>query len=613
MKKRAIGIEFFEKNLPPPSDSFVKETMTRLNLMALEEEKPMKRKGFTTVLVMGLILILLCGVALAVTLSRSEKSDATMRAREALMEKYGISTDTMGMLYASATQQQDGKTIITFEGVKYNGEAIGVYTATIDGDKTDVTWSHDNVDEKLWKNSDDLTSPAWGAGQLERALEIDRAYFAKEAERTKETNMQEWTVQEWAEQDAPLAEADKLGLNVWFYRVAPGPDDIQEDEALKMARDTIIKTYGVDEKYLDDYKLSMQLMNYAYRDEKMYQVNYYIEDEKTHTLEHAFNVNIYTPSGKIEYCGWNVPAQERTLPEGSLKAYKQAIEEYMERGAFDVLTAAEKAALDARIRETGYETLLDGRTYVAPEAGELSDADALSKAEAVLFDAFGFPKDALILFTPSVSMQDTAKGRAWVIDFNTESQHVQWSLGEDTLGFYRVALDAKTGEKIEAIWSLEDQKSKETYTETTWGQAPVFDAKLLSYVMELYNDLLPLYEKNWDATQMWSDEDYAAHDQRYRDAGFDPRVYSQAMPDESAIAKEKAVELARAALKEEFKVEDARLDSMMLYAMYSVGDSDQPSWRITFMSYGGQEHYSVSVDAGTGMILYTDYAAAGNG
>lgn len=573
----------------------------------------MKRKGFTTILVMALIIVILAATALAVGLSRSPRHSAAVIAREAIMEKYGITLDTIGLLYSSVNGDDQAATV-TFSPIKYNNEAIGTYTVTVkDGKAAGVTWSNDDVDPALYA-SGTLDAPAWGQKQLEKVQEIDRAYYTSQAG-TDWLETQRWTLEQWAEHDKILAEADALGLNVWMRRIAPGADDIQEADALQMAKDAILKKYGATEDELAKLTVIRSFIKYDEKDEPEYRFGFgVVLSEDPGTVRTHYMVEIASPSGKVLACMSYVPPEERTLPEGSLAPYEKAVEEYIKQGAFDLLSPAEKAALAARIVEAklpGYRTY---ELYAAPEAGDLPEAEILTLADKAMADTFGVTDEGLTLFESRLSLLRNDEERVWLVTYTPNEKPKRYWL-EEKLGSYTVSLAANTGEVLDTNWASPGQNAGKTYTQSTWGEAKAYDAGMLPWIVSLLDAVEP-YRVEIDRAVLVDDaslELYAAHDQLFRDNGFSALQFSYGVPGEGDLTEEAAAEIARQVLREEYQLTDAVIESCILRTMYYVYDTD-PMWEFQlFFTDGRQDYYIVRMDAKTGVILYTDYAATGNG
>jgi|GEM_PF-2545841 len=149
-----------------------REDAQRVLSAAKGEKRPMKKKlSVSFALIISLVLIT-TAVAFAIGIKKSQQYTAVSAARDALMSRYGL-TQEMIPFFDTQSEEADGVTTVTFtaSGSSFsNPDAIGQYTAVIDAQgNTTVSWSHDDADPASWEHAD-LTSPVWGAPQLEQAL-----------------------------------------------------------------------------------------------------------------------------------------------------------------------------------------------------------------------------------------------------------------------------------------------------------------------------------------------------------------------------------------------------------------------------------------------------------
>ena len=130
---------------------------------------PMPRK-LSLALVLAILSLLVATAALAVALiNYSPRVSAENLARQTLMDKYGLTRETLGLFRVSA-EERDGETVVTFLDIPSGRTDVnpltGVYTVTVRRGRATATWSHDDADRALWM-SGDLASPVWGQPQLE--------------------------------------------------------------------------------------------------------------------------------------------------------------------------------------------------------------------------------------------------------------------------------------------------------------------------------------------------------------------------------------------------------------------------------------------------------------
>lgn len=161
------------------------EQHTRRVLRALDEKgvRPMKKK-FSIALVMMLILSLLTVGALAVAaLNWSPQASAVNQARQALMDEYALTQETIALFHDACGNTEDGWEVVFRSGGVHESLA-GEYTVTITDGAVDASWSYDYLDKALWENGS-LDAPVWGQPQLYRYLHDD-------TEEAREINIARW-------------------------------------------------------------------------------------------------------------------------------------------------------------------------------------------------------------------------------------------------------------------------------------------------------------------------------------------------------------------------------------------------------------------------------------
>lgn len=567
--------------------------------------EPVMKRKISTTLVAAILALLIAATALAVTLSRSTYNEAATGAQEALMETYGLTHETIGLFDKKVTQK-DGVWTVKFRPVKYNQEAIGTYTVTVrEGEGPVPAWSHDGETDQI---GDDLTSPVWGAKQLDMALSIERDFARKEGPG-------------WVENPTPEeAEARDAAREAWellgIVEVAPREGDVQEDEALALAREAIIAKYGVSEALLAEYAPRIKFEYHPWEEERNYYISF--QKEQPSGLWASFSLWLASPSGKVTYCSWSIDEADRILPEGDLADYPKAVEEYVKVGAFALLDAAGKAEAGARITAAGFGDLIDGLDYIAPEAGDLSEADARTAVEAAMLARYGVEPRMLVLFEDTFALVRDGGTRCWLMTYEPERQ-VYW--GQDfpeKLGIYQVWINATDGSTHRTKWTYDDLALTKDYTASTWAQAPIWGREVLPWVMDFHEAQVAIEDKYKDTLNTHrSLEDAAARDQLYRDAGFVPAggYYRNGLPGEGDISEAEAIAIARSVMTQDYGVSEAVLDTVLVETSFYVDDPKQNQWEVIFFGFddGGLGQYNILVAADTGAILDATYVATGNG
>lgn len=294
-------------------------------------------------------------------------------------------------------------------------------------------------------------------------------------------------------------------------------------------------------------------------------------------------------------------------------------------------------------------------TSAPPRQGKLTEAQALDIAAAAMKKIFGFTEETLTLFEgfaglgenerkalvdtgmtreEQFSLFDEAKaffaaykgpegqqGDVWVVvyhpGFNPRvilPMH-EWEGEGDTMGDYVLTISDETGAVLHAAWSLADEQNEKTYTESTWGQARVYSADMLPWVLDLINVCQPLREKGEVLGASLGVEDSAAYDQAFRDAGFDAEKYNHVLPEEGDIPYAQAVEMVAQVLQEECGVSREVFDESAFAYADLTQEKNGREWYFWVQNTQEQCGWTVVFDAKTGEIrlVVTDPFAHSNG
>lgn len=579
---------------------------------SVEEEKPVKKKNLVLILALATLTVSLACTALAVGLSQLARYSAVKSARQTVAEKYGISMDAFGLFQVEATEGERMWRVV-FQPHGIDTEAIGEYTVTIaDGQAPEAIWTHDGIDLSALDTAT-LASPVWGAKQLDVALALQRARQTTLFSRDW-GNYGNWTLEEQAAMDQALLDAGGGDINGMTIHVLPAAEDLQQADALAMAKKAIVDKYGISTEMLDRQLVQVEFVQKQPGAEKQYNMTFVTPTGEPNSYQVHFFVDISSPSGEVVRCKWWVDPQERTLPEGSLAGYRDAVQEFVEEGAFDVLAPEKKAEIGARIIEAGFGEVIENQQYQVPLATDMTQEAAIVAAEKALCDEYEFTDKTLAMFKPTASLLLVEGKRVWEIEYAPVIDMLRL-VGpiSEKLGNYHVEIAADSGAIVRTSWSGAAEHSDAVYTRKTWGQAPKWDAKTLLWLQELLDARAPLLAKYseeddyWD----WSMEDIAAHDQMFRDAGFDANEFRCGMPDEGDMSRDTALKLAKQALHDEYGIAIEELDTYYLTSDFWVNEPGRHVW--AFGMQNGEKDFGISIDAKTGEVLYTGLITGGNG
>ena len=201
----------------------------RNEVLARLKGEPKMKKRLSAGLILAVVLMLAAVSALAVyALTRSPEAEAIYQARQAVMDAYGLTAETMGLFHAEH-EETDGGWRVTFRALaNIDPQRAGVYTVEKTADGMTAAWSHDGLDPALWRGGD-LTAPAYGQEQLLYALnEGQEEALALARENAASGPVQTPSV------SAPVNEDASVWMDV--REVEPGPGEISLAEAKEIMR-----------------------------------------------------------------------------------------------------------------------------------------------------------------------------------------------------------------------------------------------------------------------------------------------------------------------------------------------------------------------------------------
>ena len=535
--------------------------------------------------VLVLVLMLaICGTAVALTLRYSARFDLERHARGVLSSKYGLTSDMLDLFTSYVEQREDGWTV-RFAPIAWK-DLMGEYTVTDGADEITVaTWSHDGAEP---------SRSVWGPEELQMFMDARKAQHAAEALTLDASSL---TLEERAAIDAPVLALD--GIN-WRVNIVPGTDDLQPEDAERLARQVVMDSYGVSEDALRGYKTDTYFYMYTGEGRRQYRIDF-------HGDAGVFFVNISSPEGEILSRNWWVAKDIASLPEGDLSRYPEAAEQFVEEGVFEALSPVEKAEVYRRYEEAGLSDLLPEGEFVSPAPADLNEQEAIAVAREAVMARYSFPEAGFALFGTRTALLRREDGREWQVRFIGQLHPRYLWLKEASLGSYTVRMTSD-GAVMGCEWSL-DAMFEGAHTEDTFGQAQVFTGDDLGYVLILIDKLDAIYAKypqdpdyafNSDDLSI---EDHAAFDGLMRQAGFNPRTYPSLLPRESDLTEQEALELARQVLRDEYGVTDETLNQSNLEVSfqmrYNLHEEPVRVWDFVFK---GREVYWVCINAEEGVI-----------
>lgn len=582
---------------------------------------PTTRRRFRLALILALVLITLLGTALALGLMYSSGYSARKAADRALMDKYGFHQETMGMFWVKE-KKEEGQTVFTYTSHMHD-EKTGTYTVVLpDKGNAQASWTLEDADPAQF-GSGSLEAPLWGPQQLNTYLKLKNAYYSKAGE-LDWSQVYNWSLEKRAEVFGLLNELERAYQGqVFETNLVPGPEDIGEEEVVRIAREALIKTYGLKEDALDSYWTIRTFTQRTDDPARRYTIQFRIQDPAEYIYkrpESSFQIQVLSPSGETEKPIWFLmdPGQ-RTLPSGDLKPYRHAVSEYMETGAFDALSAADKGRLAQRIVKAGFADLLKDKAYTIPGPGLITENEAIQKAETALLAEHGLTAGMLNLFNRTVSLQRLDHQVVWQLVYTGRDFNHQDVVLSPPLGDYEVQLLAQDGQILKARWSLAGVETG-AFTQSTWGQAKAYDARILPFLLAMFEAQEQILSKYDEINWMISLADKAAYDALFRDNGFSSDRYPRDLPRENELTEEAARAVALQALREELQLSEAVISQFTLiepdfyrYPAHMRAHTEDPMWLFRFNHQEGI--YLVFLSARNGELILVEYepAAAGNG
>lgn len=131
-----------------------------------EEEKPVKKLSTTFILVAAILCLTVSALAAGIMFSR--KVDNAKLADDALFAKYGI-TSEMLTFFTRTDEENDGYSVVRYEGIGPFSYVLGTYTVQIKDGKTNASWNREGSETNGGFDAD-----VWGAEQLSEMLRVNR-------------------------------------------------------------------------------------------------------------------------------------------------------------------------------------------------------------------------------------------------------------------------------------------------------------------------------------------------------------------------------------------------------------------------------------------------------
>lgn len=165
------------------------------------------------------------------------RAQAVFQARNALIEKYGLTLATLG-LFRDSCHLMDTGWVVTFETTGLiNRRLAGVYTVEKSNGLITASWTHDDVNPSVWQNTTELNTVAWGQQQL--------VYARKVAPKEATAISMEQNALDGEKIDSDYIEGTELWGDL-LHDVEPTSNDMSATEALSIAKEAFQQQFGLD-------------------------------------------------------------------------------------------------------------------------------------------------------------------------------------------------------------------------------------------------------------------------------------------------------------------------------------------------------------------------------
>ncbi len=472
-------------------------------------------------------------------------------AREALQEKYAFSYQTFAWFDRTVSFVPGDEASPPVWQVSYTprqyADAVGSYEVRIAASTGEVV-------SATWSHDaadlqpDNWYANVWRAALLDRLQTFGEEYDEEKAAMEAELgDYAAWSL-------ADKAKLDQLYVDTGYpmddnvLNVLPGEDDLPEAEAVTLAMASITEKYDVPADTLAGYTQQLWLFETAVWDERLWIIELYHPDGGE-----KYVVELWSPSQAVQLCGY-----------------------YKEDGA---VTADEKELFTA------------------------SEEQSIRAAWQEMQRVYGFDEAVAAYFNAAVEHRPDNQVCVTFTSNNYNPAKV---------GKYAILLEGQTGEALSSTWELQQQYAKQGACEP-WREAVLWSA----YEYNCYARLRTAAKAILDEVDgLWdmSFEQRAAYDTLYRNAGYDRTQYYHGTPGVLDMPLDGAIEAAKQAVKKNCKIKDDEVAQAVISYDFDVSDATQYKWIIRIAFEGGRDElYTVEIDSSSGTIISIKKQQASNG
>lgn len=241
---------------------------------------------------------------------------------------------------------------------------------------------------------------------------------------------------------------------------------------------------------------------------------------------------------------------------------------------------ADYASIDTILLENpAYQEAME--LHLLPGADDVPEPEAIALMKDFLTQAYGVTGDVLASYTPHITFSKMP---------GAETPHYMLMLYKEPPAENMPITDAYYVEMASPSAEIRGHR-RESNPEATFPESDDFN--------------------NAPAIDSWMD--VAIYQTQMREAGHDRDVYRAGIPGEDAVPFERALEIAKAALLDEYGVDATTFSLLGVAPTFVVSDPEHPVWEFSIFSVESDDSYQIILDGMTGDVLTNVYYFVGNG
>lgn len=239
-----------------------------------------------------------------------------------------------------------------------------------------------------------------------------------------------------------------------------------------------------------------------------------------------------------------------------------------------------------------------------PASASISKDQACKTAWDEMKSKYGFEEIVSCYF--NVRAEETDNPSMWNIFFTSNSYN------PSKVGTYCICVDRIKGDVVSTAWDLEVEYRKQGPCEP-WRSAELWSANEYNQYAQLRQAAKAIIAQAGDQWSL-SFEQQAQYDGLYRQAGYDRTEYYHGLPGEFDLSQNEATQIAKDAVSKKYKIDHNLVDQSVITHEFDVSDETLYQWRIRILVMGESEMmYAIEIDPRTGKILKMTAQPGSNG